>query len=164
MSHSVAGARGSIADPEPIVRQADGWARARGGEVLLADAETVFGRDHLESAALHAERARDAGAMAARSIALEALRYVSGERQVREAIRVAGIHSGSDRIAIVFFGQADIDELLRALGWTRDDGVLDPKGKDIARLGLGPAPLATVPPDRVADLALERTALLDVEK
>jgi KEOPS complex subunit Cgi121 len=164
MSHRIAGARGKITDPESILHKAQEWTKAHGGDVLLADALTVFGRDHLESAALHAERARETGATVAHSLGLEALRYLAGERQVRDAIRIAGIHPGTERIAIVLFGDADIETLIASLGWTRDDEVLEADGKDLALLGLGATALATVSPDRVADLALERTALLDVEK
>ena len=164
MSHAIAGARGEIADSESVLRKAHEWTKAHGGDVLLADASTVFGRDHLESAAIHAERAQETGTMVAHSLGLEALRYLAGERQVRDAIRVAGIHPGTERIALVLFKNADIDALIATLGWTRDDSVLDAKGKDLSLLGLGATALATVPPDRVGDLALERTALLDVDK
>lgn len=164
MIHRIAGARGQTTDPEAVLRKAREWTGNHGGEALLADAGSVFGVDHLESAALHAERSQQTGSMVAHSLGLEALRYISGERQVRDAIRVAGIHPGTDRIALLLFGDGSIDELIASLGWSRDDRVLDAKGKDLALLGLGAIALSTVPPDRVVDLALERTALLDVDR
>lgn len=164
MSHALAGARGTVPDRDAILRRAQEWAVERGAEVLLADAAAVFGRDHLESAALHAERARDEATMTLRSVSMEALLYLSGQRQVADAIRIAGLKDGTDTIAVLVFGEAMPDELLSSLGWSRDDTVLNPGGKDLRALGVGIAELGTIPEDRIADLALERTALVDVAK
>ena len=54
MTFDIAGAKASAVDPEAVIRTAAGWASARGADVCLLDARSVFGRDHLESAALHA--------------------------------------------------------------------------------------------------------------
>ncbi len=164
MSHAIAGARGIVKDRNAALHQAQAWAAEREADVLLADASVVFGREHLESAALHAERARDAGLMATRSLSMEALLYLAGQRQVADAIRVAGLKDGTETIAIVLFGPASVDDLLSSLTWSRDDAVLVPGGKDLSRLGIALPERQTVPEDRVADLALERTALVDVAK
>ncbi len=164
MSHTIVGARGIVKARDAVLRQAQAWAAERGVDVLLADASVVFGREHLESAALHAERARDAGLMATRSLSMEALLYLAGQRQVADAIRIAGLKDGTETIAIVLFGPASVDDLLASLVWSRDDPVLDPHGKDLSRLGIAAPERRTVPEDRVADLALERTALVDVAK
>ncbi len=50
MTYAVAGARGIIEDPEKTIEDVHKWASARGGDVLVADAKAVFGRDHLETA------------------------------------------------------------------------------------------------------------------
>ncbi len=164
MRHMLAGARGAVRDRDAVVREAQSWAADNGVDVLLADASVVFGRDHLESAALHAERARDAHAMATRSVSMEALLYLAAQRQVADAIKMAGIKESTSAVAVVVFGGAAADDLIRRLGWVRDDVVLDPRGKDLSILGVRNAALGTVPRDRITDLALERTALLDVEK
>ncbi len=164
MSHASAGARGAVKDRDAVLKIAQEWASGVGCEVLLADASVVFGREHLESAALHAERARDAGLMATRSVSMEALLYLTGERQVADAIRVAGIRNGTTTIAVGLFGAAPVEELIARLGWSRDDAVLDAMGKDLSSLGIRDVERGTVPQDRVLDLALERTALLDVVK
>lgn len=164
MMHSVAGARGTVRDRDSVVRKAQDWAAARGSEVLLADASVVFGRDHLESAANHAERARDTGLMATRSVSMEALLYVAGRRQVADAIEAAGIREGTSAEAIAVFGDASVDDLISQMGWVRDDGVLSPSGKDPSSLGIADAERGTVPEEKVIDLALERTALVDVLK
>ncbi len=164
MSHVLAGARGGVRDRDAVLREAQSWAADHGVDVMLADASAVFGRDHLESAALHAERARDAHAMATRSLSMEALLYLAAQRQVADAIKMAGIKESTSAIAVAVFGGAAADDLIQRLDWARDDVVLDARGKDLSILGVRKAELETVPRDRITDLALERTALLDVEK
>ncbi len=163
MRYEIVGARGAVPDPKEVVDRAQAWAAERGGGVLLADASAVFGRDHLESAVLHAVRAHASGGNVARSIGLEALRYLAARRQVADAIQAAGLKAGTDRIAVVAF-DAPADELVRRLGWTRDDTVLDSGQKSLRPLGITEEQTATVPPGKVADLALERVALVDLEK
>ncbi len=163
MKYEIAGARGTGTDPQGVVTKAQAWAAERHSEVLLADANLVFGRDHLESAILHAVRARGTGNGVARDLGLETLRYLSGARQVANAIRAAGLHEGSASVAVVVF-EGSVDALLAHLGWIRDDTVLDARGKSLRNLGIGASAERTLPADRVADLALERTALLDIEK
>lgn len=164
MTHDVAGARGAVADRDEVLRKAQAWAAARGSEVCLADASVVFGRDHLEAAALHVERAKAAGTMATRSRAMEALLYVSGRRQVADAIATAGLRDGTETIAVLLFGDAAVGDLIAHLGWARDDSVLPAEGKPLRALGFTKAAEGTVPGARVADLALEKAALVDLEK
>ena len=164
MSHSLAGARGQVRDRDATIREAAAWATSKGMDVLLADASAVFGPDHLESAVLHAERARSRETMATRSESMETLLYLAGKRQVTEAIAAAGIRDALETVAVVVFGGASADELIARLGWTRDDSVLSASGKDLSRLGIGAAERATVGVERVTDLALERVALVDAAK
>jgi tRNA threonylcarbamoyladenosine modification (KEOPS) complex Cgi121 subunit len=102
--------------------------------------------------------------MAARSVSMETLRYLSAQRQVADAIRIAGIHKGTKEIAIALFGHQGVDDLVEAFGWSRDDRVLDFEGKSFQAIGITEAEWATLPPNQRADLALEKVALLDVEK
>ncbi len=164
MTHSIAGARSEVQDRDAVIREVQAWAAAHGVEVLLADAAVVFGPDHLESAAMHAERARAAGTMATRSLSMEALLYLAGKRQVADAIEASGARRGTKTAAIVVFGDTPVDGLMSHLGWSRDDAALAASGKDLSALGIGPVETATVPDARVMDLALERTALVDVVK
>lgn len=164
MTHDLAGARGKVTDRDAVLREAQAWAASHGAEACLADASAVFGRDHLESAALHAERAKATGTMATRSLSMEALLYLSGRRQVADAIETAGLRAGTQAAAVLVFGVAPVEDLVAHLGWTRDDSVLAPEGKSLRALGLARAAEGTVPQDRVADLALERTALVDLDK
>jgi tRNA threonylcarbamoyladenosine modification (KEOPS) complex Cgi121 subunit len=164
MSYSISGARGRITDPKETIRQAQDWGGPRGIDVLLADATVVFGGAHVDSAIRHALRAHDAGTMVAHSVSMEALRYLSAQRQVADAIRIAGIRTGTREVAVAVFGADSTEELLNHFGWARDDTILEPREKSLAALGFTKEALATVPRDRRSDLALEKVALLDVLK
>ena len=146
------------------IRQAQDWGGPLGIDVLLADAAVVFGRAHVESAIQHALRAHDAGTMVAHSVSMESLRYLSAQRQVADAIRIAGIRAGTQELAVAVFGTGSTEELLKLFGWVRDDTVLEPREKSLMALGFTKQALSTVPPDRQNDLALEKVALLDVWK
>jgi len=164
MTYSIGGARGAIEDPESTLKKARDWSKRTGSEVLLADARIVLGRDHLETAVRHAVRSQASGTMAAHSVSMEALRYLSAQRQVADAIRVAGIRRGTKEIAVAVFGNSSQDDLMSSFGWSRDDGVLEPEGKSFREIGITEAEWATMPPNQRADLSLEKVALLDLEK
>lgn len=134
------------------------------GAVQLLDARYVVGRDHLVSAAEHAERAMREGTNVAKSLAVEFVLYASGERQIADALRKMGIRDDTREFAVVLFGDANPGELLAVLNLTRDDGVLAPSRGKLAAFGITEAELASVPPDRIADLVLERVALVDLAK
>jgi tRNA threonylcarbamoyladenosine modification (KEOPS) complex Cgi121 subunit len=95
---------------------------------------------------------------------METLRYLSAQRQVADAIRIAGIRKGTRELAIVVFGAGRVADLVQGFGWSRDDRVLDFEGKSFQAIGITEAEWATLPPNQRADLALEKVALLDVEK
>lgn len=158
------GARASVDDPEGTLRHAAQWALERKVEVLLADARAVFGRDHLESAVRHAERAGTRGTMTTRSVSMEALLYLAGRRQIADAIGVAGIRTGTRGIAVAVFGDTLAADFIEAMRWTTDPQVLEAAGKDITILGVSDQEARTVDTARRTELALERVALVDVEK
>ena len=164
MTHSILGSRGTIQDPEDILAKIREWGKAHRAEVLAMDARSVIGRDHLESAVAHAERAQAQGTMSARSLAAETLLYASGHRQVVDAIHAAGLRKGTERAALVLWEADDPEGLLKALGWVRDDRVLDAEGKSLEILGTTETEKGTVRPDRTTDLALEKVALVDISK
>ena len=164
MTFVIAGAKASAVAPEDTVRTVVEWAASHGVEVCLLDARSVFGRDHLESAARHAIRARDSNTMSSRSVAMETLRYASGQRQVQDAIQAAGLRRDTTIIGIVLLGDANVDELVQEMGWRRDDEVLNPAGKDLGAFGISQGEAETVSTSQRADLVLEKVALLDVQK
>ena len=164
MNHSILGARGKITDPESTVKRINEWSRSRKAHALAVDARAVFGRDHIESAARHAERAQASRTMSSRTLEMETLLYLSGRRQVVDAIRSAGLLEGTDSIGLIVWHMERPDDLVRLLGWRRDDQVLDSAGKSLEVLGVTKTEQGTVREIAAADLALERVALLDVTK
>ena len=164
MTFDIAGTKASVVNPESVVRTAAEWASARGAEVCLLDARSVFGRGHLESAALHAIRARDARTMSSRSVAMETLLYAAGARQVQDAIRSVGLRPDTTAIGVILFGSARVDDFIRDMGWTRDDGVLNAEGKSLEDFGISDQAAGNVSESQRADLVLEKVALLDVQK
>src|SRR5207245_10994088 len=127
-------------------RGPDGGAPPR-LRAVLADATGVFGRAHVESAIRPALRAHDAGTMVAHSVSMEALRYLSAQRQVADAIRIAGIRAGTQELAVAVFGADSTEELLKLFGWVRDDTVLEPKQRSLTALGFREQAVSTVRPD-----------------
>lgn len=164
MRYEIGGARGSVEDHEAILKTVQSWARPLDGEVLLADARVVFGRDHLETAVRHALRAQAAGTMSSRSVSMESLRYLAGQRQIADAIRTAGIRAGVSEIAIVLFGELRLDDLVSMLGWKRDDRILGPGRKPLETFGISKVESETLPAPQRLDLVLEKVALLDIDK
>jgi len=164
MTYQLAGARGGVEDPEATLKKARTWSERTGDDLLLADARAVLGRDHLETAVRHAVRSQTSGTMAARTVSMEALRYLSAQRQVAGAIRVSGIRRGTKELAIVVFGRSSLDDFLATFGWSRDDRVLDAEGKSFETIGITKAEWQALPSNQRADLALEKVALLDTER
>ncbi|HYU05931.1 MAG TPA: hypothetical protein VEM77_01960, partial [Thermoplasmata archaeon] len=75
---------------------------------------------------------------------------------------VAGIRRGTRELAIVVFGTPSIEGLLVEFEWSRDDAVLEPRGKSLRTLGISQKEAATVARKSQVDLVLEKVALLDV--
>ena len=61
----------------------------------------------------------------------------------------------TEEVSQTFLGSLDLE---------RDDRVLDCSEDALRRLGVGDAELASVPRESWADLAMERVALLDLER
>lgn len=152
------GARGRAKDPEVRL------AAIRGQEVQLLDARLVCGRDHLVTAAEHAERAIREGTSVAKSLAVEFVLYASGERQIADALAKMGVREDTTEFAVVLFGGENPAKVLAALDLARDDGVLAATPAKLRAFGLTDAELATVPETRRHDLVLERVALVDLTK
>lgn len=154
----IVGARGLPGPPR------DRLAAVKGFEVQLLDARTVCGRDHLVSAAEHAERAIREGTNVAKSLAVEFVVYASGERQIADALAKVGIRNDTREFAVVLFGGGDPDEVLKELALTRDDSVLESSREKLEAFGITDAEIESLRPDRVNDLVLERVALVDLLK
>lgn len=155
MTPTVAGYRGPVRDVKALVQRAQGFTLLR--------ADRVYGRDHLLHAAALARRAVAEGRARSADVQTETLLYAAGERQIGKALDLMGLREGTDAVAVVSWG-ADVEPLARALGWTRDDAVLEGSDGALDAFGVTLEERAMLPRERWGDLVLERVALTDVLK
>lgn len=135
------------------------------------DASAVCGRVHLESAHLHAVRAMERGDNLARTLLIEWVLCAAGVRQVDVAFQRVGIRPGTEAFAIMLIADDDavpteeqVSAVLGSAELQRDDSVLECTEEALRALGVGDSELAAVPRDNWPDLALERVALLELER
>ena len=136
-------------------------AKASDAEILMMDGDMVFGKDHVQSALLHAVKATAEGRNSSESLAMETLLYASGERQLSSAIRKMAVGDATVSVVVaVLRGRFSPGE-----GWSelpQDEGTHD-RAK-LAGFGISEVEMSTVTGDRLTDLVLERVAAVDVIK
>lgn len=139
--------------------------------VQALDADAVCGLAHLLSALAHAHRAFERGKNLARTLEVEWALCAAGVRQVGPALERVGVRRGTTRFAmlVTYEGEPVLADdaaaaLMRAAGLRPDEGALEFRPAALRRLGVSDAELAAVPEDRWQGLALERVALLDLER
>jgi KEOPS complex subunit Cgi121 len=172
MTDAIIGARGQPVEHVDLwMRQLQRAAASLDLSAQALDAGAACGTVHMESALLHARRAFDRGDNLARTLWVEWVLCAAGVRQVDVAFQRAGIRPGTEEFAILLLAEEGKDvsdeavtTLLEMLGLERDDAVLECTEAALLRLGVGQAELAAVPETRWPDLALERVALLDLER
>ncbi len=165
------GARGApVAHVDVWMRNLQRAAASHGLSAQAMDAGAVCGRVHLESALVHARGAFARGNNMARTLWVEWVLCAAGVRQVDVAFKRVGIRPGTEVFAILLLSdeEAVTEEVSQAflgsLDLERDERVLDCSEDALRRLGVGDAELAAVPRESWTDLALERVALLDLER
>jgi len=112
--------------------------------VQFFDAKLVAGWQHLYFAALNAVNAFSKELNISNNLDIEILLYASAQRQIKEAVRLIGIHPNSSKVAVVIIANTRIEassmlSVISALltQSTRDDGLLeltDDKVEGIKRL------------------------------
>jgi len=151
-----------VADPKAALGRLQTTVRERGGWAQLFDAEAVLGRDHIVSAVHHAERAVAENRNTTGSLEMEILLYVSGERQISKAIAAAGARPGRPAVAVIS-GPLGAQEVLPALGWERDDSLLEPTPARLQSAGFSKKEIEAAG-GNATDLILERVARVDLIK
>ena len=86
MNHIILGAKGKIPDTETVINNVKEIGDRYNIELQLVDARLIYGKEHLESAVMHAKRALENKTDLAKSMAVEIILYASGERQISLAI------------------------------------------------------------------------------
>ena len=129
-----------------------------GGEVILLNPLYVYGKRHVLSAVMHAERAFANGTHRSKTLLTETIMYIAGERQASKALKkVRPVSDSEPRVAVLF----DIDDpKLDEIGLVRDDSVIAGTPEKAAAMGLD----AFGQDVDFEELALESVAMLDIEK
>ena len=159
------GRPGSPLELPAVLAALRGFCAEHQVEVQLLDAAAVVNADHLRSAVAHALRSRRRGTMRAGSLPMEILLYVSGRRQIREAMAAMGLSGRTERVAAVLVGPGAASKaplLLKALGFAPLSERKAAGGLSaLERLGVSARGAAK---EQLEALALEQVALLDIEK
>ncbi len=151
MHFQVIGMRGK-ADFDAIV----GHFTSKGGEVVLLDPDMVVGRDHIISAAMHAERSFSEGTNRSKTVLTEIILYSAWERQISKALSKMKPKSGRDEYVALLIDIEDPE--LDAIGMERDDSLMDATDDKAQRLGLSKGPVS------YEDQAIENVAMVEILK
>ncbi len=155
----------SLPATSELVRSLREVAQEGPGLVALLDAEAVAGERHLLSAWAHLGRSRARGGARLRDPSAEFVLYVAGDDQLPRALAKVGVTDRSQQLVVVAERPRDPAELVGRFG-LEPDGTAYPRPVDerlLARLGITPDDLASVPPSAWEGLVLERVALLDLD-
>jgi tRNA threonylcarbamoyladenosine modification (KEOPS) complex Cgi121 subunit len=149
--------------------------------VQLVDLDKVPGGRYLTLASVNAIESFHSRQPIAKSLGIELLVYISGEKQIDLALKRVGVTSGTSRVAAVVVSGADsqissvTNFLTHTLGQTSDDRLLDDwsesrienvrSGYDIGELELKAViRKREAVPAALERLAVERSALLAARK
>ncbi len=135
-------------------------AESTGTEVLVMDADRVFGMAHIISAVYHARKAIEEKRNSADSLAMETLLYASGQRQLSSAIAKMSVTEDTERIVIAqLSGSAIIPD--------RDWEPMGTLGEDVSperlvEYGVSKQEQATVGRRNPSEIVLEKVAAVDI--
>lgn len=153
--------RGRVDDVASLLKTIQSWAEKYEVTLQLVHPDAVYDQRHVASAVDHAVRSRAGDTASAKSLGAEILLYLSGQRQVKRALDVAGIEPGLESAVLVGLGErvgAAVWGFLDATGWSRDPAGIGVNEAALERLGVdhdGSDPSLAV---------LELVAMVDVRK
>ncbi|MGN0097720.1 MAG: KEOPS complex subunit Cgi121 [Candidatus Methanomethylophilaceae archaeon] len=126
------------------------------GDCVLVDPDMVVGKDHLLSAAEHAERAFREGTNRSKTVLTEIILYSAWERQIGKAMAKMKPKEGRDDYVSLLI---DIDDpRLEEIGMVRDDSLFEATPEKAERLGLIAGSLS------FEDQAVENVAMVELLK
>lgn len=151
MRYQVIGIRGKAGFDTMV-----GHFTSLGGDVVLMDPDMVVGKDHILSAASHAERSFSEGTNRSKTILTEIILYSAWERQISKALSKMKPKEGRDEYVALLI---DIeDPKLDAIGMERDDSLIDATSEKARKLGLVDGPIS------YEDQAIENVAMVELLK
>lgn len=173
----IIGATGKIQDLEQFLKQVQKISKDYSVTIQTLDAEGVYGKQHLLSAAEHAIRAVRQKTNTTRSLAMEVLLYASGERQITLSLEKLGVQRETKTFAFVIIDSVDdisetsgnlteeeIDQFLKTAGLKQNDSVLEGSKDTLIKFGIAKKELNTITKAKYGDLILEKVAMVDIIK
>jgi KEOPS complex subunit Cgi121 len=156
----------TVADLDGFVARLGDIGEEHDATVQAFDARYVVSRRHLARAVELADRAFERGENVARDRAVEILLYAAGRRQINRALEM-GVSEGETPVVVVVDGgdegrAAEAVSALEAISPADTLGEYD-RERVTAFFDVSEAELAAADAT-LADIVLERVALLDVEK
>ncbi len=130
-------------------------------------ADRVVGPDHVRSAGMHAQRSFAEGRGHAKTLDVEFLRYLAGERQIKRALDKMGVPDGHPAGVVVTLGEKRLDALehfVHTLGLATDDTLVAASEEKLRAFGVTDLQLAATTPSQRIHLALEAVAEVDLQR
>ena len=155
----------TIDDVDETLARLTGIAEEHDVTIQAFDARYVVSRQHLERAVELADRAFARGENVARDRGVEILLYAAGRRQIDDALAM-GVSEGERPVAVVVDGAGDEAGAAAAIeDWLDPEPTLGDIDAERVRAFFDVTdPELDVVDGSLADLVLERVALLDVKK
>ena len=157
----------TVDDPAPLLAAVRWVAGETGTRIVLFDADRMAGRAHAAAALAHAARSVEREDPIARTFEMEALLYAAGTRQTRIG-RTFGLHEGLNRcwVAVTPPDDRAWTLLLGLVEFKPEPDQFTPAHRQrlCGLFDITPAELEIVGDDRLAELVLERVALLDANR
>ncbi|WGI17357.1 KEOPS complex subunit Cgi121 [Methanonatronarchaeum sp. AMET-Sl] len=137
------------------------------GAIQAVNADIIAGEKHLKHAAEKAIRSWHNEPIS-KSLSMEMLLYIVGERQIDKAIEKAGVGEGKQKVGFVGIGDIDWESLKQKLDLNIDNSLLEYKKEKINKIkeiyNISEEELRAIGSDKIPLLVLERVTLLDTKK
>ena len=153
-----------VDEVKKTIAQVNDAADKTNSTVVLFDAEKIAGFSHIESAVAHAKRSFAEGKAIARSLSMEILVYVSGQRQCSLASKF-GLHEGENSVYVLVLDgdEEKAAELVKEI--VKECKPFPPnEGQLKAEFGITDAEMEAAGENRIEELVIERVALVDAWK
>lgn len=174
---TVFGAKGVVEHVEDLLEKLRRFSEDKKVVVQVFNADMVYGKNHLLSAAEHAIRAFRENTNVMRTLSMEVVLYAAGERQIDAALSKIGVTRGEGNYAFLIISSIpeideargslkteDVERFIRECEMERDDSVLEGNENTLRRFGLSDEEIRTVEKDKYEDLILEKVAMVDIIK
>jgi len=119
---------GEIKDVEEFLEKIDAVEKEEGVKIIALDESAVFGEDQIVAALMHAERNFSKRKNVARDFKTEVMRYIACERQIKDAIKKAGIKKSMKSFILVLLG-GDEERILKALALKKSGFINEKRDK-----------------------------------